>query len=322
VVLPTHKLLDQAKEKAAGKDAIGTTGRGIGPAYYDKVNRMGIRVGDLLEDGVFREKLGRTLQAHNEILTRLYGADPVSTDEIFQEYRALGEKLRPYVADCVALLNGAMKQGKSLLFEGAQGTILDVDHGTYPFVTSSNTVAGAACIGSGVGPTAVEQVVGVVKAYTTRVGNGPFPTEIPGEAGAKLRTLGNEYGATTGRERRCGWFDAVVVRRAAMVNGLTHLAVTKLDVLDGFEALKLCVAYRLDGKDVEHFPASLARLERVEPVYETLPGWNASTSGATRPEELPENARNYLRRLSELVGVPVGLLSLGPKRHQTIRMGL
>ena len=321
VVLPTHKILDQLKERSAGKDAIGTTGRGIGPAYYDKVNRCGIRVGDLLEDGL-REKLERTLAVHNEIITRLYEGEAVSTDSVFAEYRALGERLRPYVKDCVALLNGALKQGKSLLFEGAQGTILDVDHGTYPFVTSSNTVAGAACTGSGVGPTAIQQSIGVVKAYTTRVGNGPFPTEISGVLGAELRRIGNEYGATTGRERRCGWFDAVVVRRAAMVNGLTHLAVTKLDVLDTFEELQVCVAYELDGERVDHFPSSISRLERVQPVYETLPGWKADTTGALRLEDLPPNARSYLDRLSELVDVPVGMLSLGPKRHQTIRMGL
>jgi len=321
VVLPTHKILDQLKEKAAGKDAIGTTGRGIGPAYYDKVNRTGIRVGDLLEDGL-REKLERTLAVHNEIITRLYNSAPVSVDTIYTEYRALGERLRPYIKDCVPLLSQALKQNKSLLFEGAQGTILDVDHGTYPFVTSSNTVAGAACTGSGVGPTAVQQVIGVVKAYTTRVGNGPFPTEISGGLGAELRRIGNEYGATTGRERRCGWFDAVVVRRAAMVNGLTHLAVTKLDVLDTFEELKLCVAYQLNGERVEHFPVSIARLEQVEPIYETMPGWKSDTTKILRYEDLPVNAKNYLQRLSELVDVPIGLLSLGPKRHETIRMGI
>lgn len=322
VVLPTHKLLDQLKEKGAGKDAIGTTGRGIGPAYYDKVSRCGVRVGDLLEDAELREKLGRTLAVHNEIISRLYGGEAASVDAVFAEYRALGESLRPYVADCVALLDQALKQGKNLLFEGAQGTILDVDHGTYPFVTSSNTVAGAACVGSGVGPTAVQQVIGVVKAYTTRVGNGPFPTEIQGVLGGELRRIGNEFGATTGRERRCGWFDAVVARRAAMVNGLTHLAVTKPDVLDSFREIQICVAYKLDGQRVDHFPASISRLERVEPIYETLPGWQADTTTALRLDDLPRNAINYLRRLSELVNVPVGLLSLGPKRHQTIRMGL
>ncbi len=322
VVLPTHKFLDQFQEMAAGKDAIGTTGRGIGPAYYDKVNRTGVRVGDLLDDEALRERLTRSLITHNELITRVHGGQEVSVDAVFAEYRAFGERLRPYVTDCVALLSDALKHGKNLLFEGAQGTILDVDHGTYPFVTSSNTVAGAACVGSGVGPTAIQQVVGVVKAYTTRVGNGPFPTEISGALGAKLREIGHEFGATTGRERRCGWFDAVVARRAAMLNGLTHLAVTKLDVLDSFEEIKLCVGYQLDGRWVEHFPASLASLERVQPVYETLTGWMEDTRGVRRAEDLPPQARNYLHRLSELVTVPLGLLSLGPKRHQTIRMGL
>jgi adenylosuccinate synthase len=322
VVLPTHKLLDQLKEKAAGKDAIGTTGRGIGPAYYDKVARVGVRVGDLLEDALLRARLEKALAAHNEVIVKIYGGSPVSADAVHAEYLALGERLRPYVCDCVALLGKAIKQGKNLLFEGAQGTILDVDHGTYPFVTSSNTIAGAACAGSGVGPTAIHQAVGVVKAYTTRVGNGPFPTEIEGVLGAELRRIGHEFGATTGRERRCGWFDAVVVRRAAMVNGLTHLAVTKLDVLDTFDEIRVCTAYEIDGARVEHFPSSLARLERVKPVYETLPGWKADTTAVARAEDLPANARRYLDRLSELVDVPVGLLSLGPKRHQTIRMGM
>jgi adenylosuccinate synthase len=322
VVLPTHKLLDQLKEKAAGKDAIGTTGRGIGPAYYDKVARVGVRVGDLLEDDLLRARLEKALAAHNEIIVKIFGGTPVDVDPVHAQYRAFGEALRPYVADCVALLGGALKNKKNLLFEGAQGTILDVDHGTYPFVTSSNTIAGAACAGSGVGPTAIDQVIGVVKAYTTRVGNGPFPTEIVGGLGADLRRIGHEFGATTGRERRCGWFDAVVVRRAAMVNGLTHLAVTKLDVLDTFESIEVCTAYEIDGQRVDHFPSSLARLERVKPVYETLPGWKSDTTGITDAKDLPVNARKYLDRLAALVDVPVGLLSLGPKRHQTIRMGM
>ncbi|HEX2613261.1 MAG TPA: adenylosuccinate synthetase, partial [Fibrobacteria bacterium] len=248
--------------------------------------------------------------------------DAADVGPIHAEYRAYGEKLRPYVADCVALLAGALKANKGLLFEGAQGTFLDVDHGTYPFVTSSNTVSGAACAGSGVGPTAIQQVIGVVKAYTTRVGNGPFPTEIEGAPGAELRRIGHEFGATTGRERRCGWFDAVVVRRAAQVNGLTHLAVTKLDVLDSFESIDVCVAYEIDGVRAENFPSSLARLERVRPVYETLPGWKSDTTAITDAKDLPVNARRYLDRLAELVDVPVGMLSLGPKRHQTIRMGM
>lgn len=322
VVLPYHKVLDQLREKAAGKAAIGTTGRGIGPAYFDKVNRSGVRVGDLLEEDKFRDKLKRLVAGHNEVIVKMFGGEPLSDDAIFEEYRTLGRSLAPYVRDTVALVNQALKAGKRLLFEGAQGTILDVDHGTYPFVTSSNTVAAAACIGSGVGPTAIDQVLGVVKAYTTRVGNGPFPTEIEGEVGKELRRIGNEYGATTGRERRCGWFDAVLVRRAALVNGLTHLAITKMDVMDGFEEIQVCTGYDHDGGRMDQFPSQLSKLEKVKPVWETLPGWKSSTEGITKWQDLPENARKYLNRLSELLEVPIGLVSLGPKRHQTIDMGI
>ena len=320
VVLPYHKVLDQLKEKAAGKAAIGTTGRGIGPAYYDKVNRSGIRVGDLLEEGGLREKLDRHVAGHNEVIVKMYGGDPLSADTIFEEFRELGRRLAPYITDTVALVNAALKQGKRLIFEGAQGTVLDVDHGTYPFVTSSNTVAAAACIGSGVGPTAVDQVIGVVKAYTTRVGNGPFPTEIPGDIGKELRRVGHEYGATTGRERRCGWFDAVLVRRAAMVNGLTHLAITKMDVMDAFDEIQVCTAYEVDGRRLDQFPSQISTLEKVKPIYETLPGWKSPTVEVTEWKDLPENARKYLNRVAELLEVPIGIISLGPKRHQTIQL--
>jgi adenylosuccinate synthase len=322
VVLPYHKTLDQLKEKAAGSAAIGTTGRGIGPAYYDKANRNGVRVGDLLEEGLLREKIMRTAAGHNEVIVKVFGAEPLSADKMFEEYRELGRRLAPFVCDTVALINKALKQGKRLIFEGAQGTILDVDHGTYPFVTSSNTVAAAACVGSGVGPTAVNQVIGVVKAYTTRVGNGPFPTEIPGDIGKELRRVGHEYGATTGRERRCGWFDAVLVRRAAMVNGLTHLAITKMDVMDAFDEIQVCTHYEVDGKRMDQFPAQLSVLEKVKPVYETLPGWKAPTSGISAWKDLPKNAQAYLTRVAALLDVPIGIISLGPKRHQTIQMGL
>jgi adenylosuccinate synthase len=326
VVFPWHKVLDQLKEKAAGKDAIGTTGRGIGPCYNDKVSRNGIRVLDLLDEKSLREKVIRQTAVNNHLISRLYGeiyeGKPLDPDAIFAEYRDLGVQLRPLVADTVVLLNEALRAKQRLLFEGAQGTILDVDHGTYPFVTSSNTIAAAACTGSGVGPTAIQQVIGVVKAYTTRVGNGPFPTEIEGEMGEHLRVVGGEYGATTGRNRRCGWFDAVVVRRAALVNGLTHLAITKMDVLDTWDTIEVCTAYRCDGKSISHFPNSPSVLERCQPIYETLPGWKQDTTGVTRWEELPRNAQHYLARLSDLVGVPMGLLSLGPKRHQTIELGM
>jgi adenylosuccinate synthase len=322
VVLPYHKTLDQMKEKAAGKAAIGTTGRGIGPAYYDKVNRSGVRVGDLLEEDQLRDRIKAMGALHNDIIQKVFGGEPLPPDQVFEDYRALGKRLAPYVNDTVALVNHALKSGKRLLFEGAQGTILDVDHGTYPFVTSSNTVAAAACVGSGVGPTAIHQVLGVVKAYTTRVGNGPFPTEITGKIGQELRRIGNEYGATTGRERRCGWFDAVLVKRAAMINGLTHLCITKMDVMDTFDEIQICAAYELDGKRMDQFPSQLSRLAKVKPVWESLPGWKSPTAGITQWQDLPGNARKYLQRLSQVLEVPIGLVSLGPKRHQTIAMGL
>ncbi|MDB5104022.1 MAG: adenylosuccinate synthetase [Fibrobacteres bacterium] len=320
VVLPYHKVLDQLKEKAAGKAAIGTTGRGIGPAYYDKVNRTGIRVGDLLEEASLREKLTRHVASHNETIQKMYGGEPLSADAIFAEYRELGRRIAPYVADTVAIINSALKQGKRLIFEGAQGTVLDVDHGTYPFVTSSNTVAAAACVGSGVGPTAIQQVIGVVKAYTTRVGNGPFPTEELGAIGKELRLVGHEYGATTGRERRCGWFDAVLVRRAAMVNGLTHLAITKMDVMDAFDEIQVCTHYELDGRRLDQFPSQISAVERVKPIYETMPGWKSPTVEVREWKDLPENARKYLTRIADLLEVPIGIISLGPKRHQTIQL--
>jgi adenylosuccinate synthase len=320
VVLPYHKVLDQLKEKAAGKAAIGTTGRGIGPAYYDKVNRCGIRVGDLLEEAALNAKIRAQVADRNELIQKMFGAEPLSADKIFEEYREYGRRLKPYVADTVAIINSALKQGKRLIFEGAQGTVLDVDHGTYPFVTSSNTVAAAACIGSGVGPTAIHQVIGVVKAYTTRVGNGPFPTEDLGEIGKELRLVGHEYGATTGRERRCGWFDAVLVRRAAMVNGLTHLAITKMDVMDDFDEIQVCTAYEIDGRRMDQFPSQISALEKVKPIYETLPGWKSPTVGVTEWKDLPEKARKYLKRVADLLEVPIGIISLGPKRHQTVQL--
>jgi adenylosuccinate synthase len=322
VVLPYHKVLDQLKEKAAGKAAIGTTGRGIGPAYYDKVNRSGIRVGDLLEENALKARIHAQVADRNVLIQKLYGAEPLSADAIFEEYRELGRRLSPYVADTVAIINSALKQGKRLIFEGAQGTVLDVDHGTYPFVTSSNTVAAAACIGSGVGPTAIDQVIGVVKAYTTRVGNGPFPTEDLGEIGKKLRLIGHEYGATTGRERRCGWFDAVLVRRAAMINGLTHLAITKMDVMDDFDEIQICTAYEVNGRKMDQFPSQISALEKVKPIYESMPGWKSPTVGVTEWKDLPEKARKYLKRVADLLEVPIGIISLGPKRHQTIQMDL
>jgi adenylosuccinate synthase len=318
VVLPFHKMSDQLQEKAAGKHAIGTTGRGIGPCYSDKVNRLGVRIGDLLD----REELQRRIEAlaavRNNEFVKLYGAAPLAVEPIVEEYAEYGRRLAPYVCDVTVYLDAAQKEGKRLIFEGAQGTVLDVDHGTYPYVTSSNTVAGSAACGSGVGPTTITRVVGVVKAYTTRVGNGPFPTEQFDEVGEKLSKIGQEFGATTGRKRRCGWFDAPVVRKAAMVNGLTHLAITKVDVLDTFEKIQICTGYRIDGKVYKTIPNRVSLVGRAEPIYEEMPGWNVSTAHCTKWSDLPLPLQNYLNRLSELLEVPVGWISVGPSREQTI----
>ena len=318
IVLPFHKVADRLREQAAGKRAIGTTGRGIGPCYSDKVNRLGVRASALLDESELRERLQVLADARNPEFVKLYGAEPLEVEPIVREYAEYGRRLAPYVCDVAEYLYEQRKAGKRLVFEGAQGTILDVDHGTYPFVTSSNTVAGSAACGSGIGPTAIDRVVGVVKAYTTRVGNGPFPTELDGAEGDRLRELGNEFGATTGRKRRCGWFDAPVVRRAASVNGLTHLAMTKVDVLDTFDTIKICVGYMVDGKLHRTIPNQLSLVERAEPVYEEMPGWKKPTCKCKTWEDLPVELRNYLNRLSELVEVPMGWISVGPGREQTI----
>ncbi|MCL2207375.1 MAG: adenylosuccinate synthase [Fibromonadales bacterium] len=318
VVLPWHIACDKLKEAKAGKSAIGTTGRGIGPCYSDKVNRHGVRVGDLLSEQDLRPRIEDIAGFRNEEFKKMFEAEAIDSEPVIKEYLELGEQLRPYICDISPYLQESLKAKKQIIFEGAQGTILDVDHGTYPFVTSSNTVAGYASCGSGVGPTAIEQVIGVVKAYTTRVGNGPFPTELQNEIGEKLRSIGGEYGATTGRPRRCGWFDAPVVRKAAAVNGLTHLAITKLDVLDTFKEIKICTDYKIEGREVLHFPNSLAQVALCEPVYETMPGWECSTSKCRSWNDLPENAQKYLIRLSELAGVKIGMISIGAKRDESI----
>lgn len=318
VVLPYHSALDRAKEKKAGKAAIGTTGRGIGPCYSDKVNRIGVRVGDLLDEKELRPRVEAMAKVHNEEFRVMYDVPEIDPEQVIKDYLSLGEKIKPFVRDVSDFLFAQVKAGKRLIFEGAQGTILDVDHGTYPFVTSSNTVSGYAACGSGLGPTAIDQVVGVVKAYTTRVGNGPFPTELLDETGDKLRKIGNEYGATTGRNRRCGWFDAPVVRKAAVVNGLTHLAITKLDVLDTFDEIQICTHYECDGEKLDLIPNQLSKVSRCTPVYETMPGWNASTAACRSWDSLPENAKKYLMRMSELVGVKIGMISIGAKRDESI----
>ncbi|MEO5364081.1 MAG: adenylosuccinate synthase [Magnetococcus sp. DMHC-8] len=318
LIMPYHRELDIAREKRKGKGKIGTTGRGIGPAYEDKIGRRGIRVDDLFNRQVFEDKLRENLAYHNFMLENFYQSPTFSFETIRDDYLRMGESLLPFVDDVVGLLDDADRAGRSILFEGAQGTMLDVDHGTYPFVTSSSTVAGGACTGTGVGPTRIDAVLGVVKAYATRVGGGPFPTELNDAMGEHLSRVGHEFGATTGRARRCGWFDAVVARHAVRVNGITGLVVTKLDVLDGLPTVKVCVAYQRNGRRLDTMPANPAILDLCEPIYEELPGWSEPTSQARRLEDLPQAARHYLRQLEALSGLPVAILSVGPDREQTI----
>ncbi len=320
LIMPYHKLLDTTREAAEGASKIGTTGRGIGPAYVDKYDRCGIRIVDLLDRSTLAEKLLKNLESKNKVLQRIYDRDSMDTEKIIQDYLEFDRRIDAYVKDTTLLINRAIDAGEEVLIEGAQGTMLDIDFGTYPYVTSSNPTAGGACTGLGIGPTRIDRVLGVVKAYTTRVGMGPMPTEFDTEFGDQMRQLGGEYGATTGRPRRCGWFDAVVVRMAAMINGLTHLAITKLDVLDTLPEIKICTAYRYQGRVMEHYPAELWIQEQLEPVYESHPGWLCSTQEAHSFDELPENARSYLRRISELTRTPISLISVGSKRSQTIFM--
>ncbi|MGH7860453.1 MAG: adenylosuccinate synthase, partial [Candidatus Binatia bacterium] len=318
LILPYHKAIDLARERLRGKGKIGTTGRGIGPAYEDKVARIGIRVVDLLEEDTFREKLHATLVEKNVYLRSILGERALDFDETFETYRRIGESLRPHVCDTGRFLDREIRAGKRVLFEGGQGTMLDVDHGTYPFVTSSNCVAGAVVPGSGVPGRLIRSTIGITKAYTTRVGSGPFPTELHDDLGKKLRQDGDEYGSTTGRARRCGWFDSVVVRHAARLSALDGLAVTKLDVLGAFDPVRVCVAYRCGSERLEFMPASSKKLAIAEPVYEDLPGWKENLSGARRLEDLPAAARRYLDRLAALTGVPVRIVSVGAKRDETI----
>ncbi len=315
LVLPYHKLLDQASEK---HQQIGTTGRGIGPAYEDKIGRRGVRVADLLAPGDLRALFEERLARANAVLVMLGASTRADLDEHLALAARLAERLRPLTTDTGLLVHRALRDGRRVLLEGAQGAMLDVDHGTYPFVTSSSTTAGGATIGAGIGPTEIDGVLGVVKAYTTRVGNGPLPTAAGGELEEQLRTLGGEFGATTGRARRCGWFDATVVRYAVRVNGLTGLAVTKLDVLDTFTEIPVGIGYRLDGVACEEMPSDVARLDRVAPIYETLPGWQQSTAGARKLADLPPQARAYLDRLQDLAGAPIRYVSVGTRRDQII----
>ena len=318
LIMPYHKALDQAKERWRDAGAIGTTGRGIGPAYVDKFARSGIRVVDLLDADVLRAKLTAAIEEKNEILREIYGADELDVDAIVEEYRDFDQKIDAYVTDTSHFLADALAAGQTILAEGAQGALLDVDHGTYPYVTSSHPTAGGCCTGLGVPPTAVDRVIGIVKAYSTRVGNGPFPTELLDATGERLRAVGAEFGATTGRPRRCGWLDLVALRYTARLNGFTELAITKLDVLAGLGELQVCTAYEVDGKRTERFPTDLATLERAVPVYEAVAGFAGALDGLTSLGDLPSAARDYLAFVSAFVGVPVSVVSTGPRREETL----
>jgi adenylosuccinate synthase len=318
LILPSHVALDAAREKARGASAIGTTGRGIGPAYEDKVSRRALRVSDLFVREQFASKLGEVLDYHNFLLQKYFGTTPVDFSKTLDESLAAAETVAPITADVTQILQDLADDDQSILFEGAQGTFLDIDHGTYPFVTSSNTVAAAASTGTGVGPLNLDYILGIVKAYTTRVGAGPFPTELFDDMGEHLGTVGAEFGATTGRPRRCGWFDAVALRRSIVNSSVSGLCVTKLDVLDGLETVRICVGYEIDGEAIKGVPVVVDRFADCQPVYEDMPGWSESTVGATSYEDLPENARNYLSRIEALVQTPIDIISTGPDRAQTI----
>ncbi|MBD3315994.1 MAG: adenylosuccinate synthase [Chitinivibrionales bacterium] len=322
MVLPYHKALDQAAESRKSGVTIGTTGRGIGPAYADKAARTGIRVGDLRDWDAFEAKIAAAYSQKKDTIEKVYGGTlKMEPAPILEQYKTIKDRILAFVTDTSHFAFEASRAGKRLLFEGAQGTLLDIDHGTYPFVTSSNTIAGAACTGAGIGPCAIDHAVGIVKTYTTRVGNGPFPTEQDNAMGERLRKEGGEFGATTGRPRRCGWFDSVIVRKAVQTSGLTRLALTKLDVLNTFEEIKVCTHYEIDGKRIDQFPSHISLLEKVVPVYESLPGWERDLSGCRTIDDLPENARKYVRRLQELCyNVPILLVSVGPERRQTIEV--
>jgi len=318
VILPSHVRLDQCREISRGSGKIGTTGRGIGPAYEDKVARRGIRIKDLYDESNLKDKLGELLGYHNFLLSKLYGSDSIDFQQTYDTLVANAALLEEIVGDVSSLLNTGLSKGDRFLFEGAQGALLDIDHGTYPFVTSSNCVSGTAASGSGVGPGALDYVLGITKAYTTRVGSGPFPTELNDEIGARIAERGAEFGATTGRPRRCGWFDVVALRRSSQINGLSGVCVTKLDVLDGLDSIKVCTGYRLHGEVIDLPPSGADALSECEPIYEDLPGWSDSTYGLTRWADLPENAKSYLVYLEKQIGVPIDIVSTGPDRSETI----
>jgi adenylosuccinate synthase len=319
LIMPYHASLDQAKEAAlCDSQKIGTTGRGIGPCYMDKVGRVGIKAGDLLDDALFREKLKAAIEEKNYLLTTKYNVAPVRFDEIYRQFQEYAEKLTPFYGNVSVELDKARKNNQNILFEGAQGTQLDIDHGTYPFVTSSNTIAGNACNGSGFGPAYIDAVVGILKAYTTRVGAGPFPTELTDETGDQLQGKGCEFGATTGRRRRCGWLDGVVANDAARLNGLTGLAITKLDVLSGQKNIKIATSYDLEGKTISEMPSNIKQASAVTPVYESLEGWKEDIENVRENEDLPIQAKDYIRRIEDLIGVPANIVSVGPDRAETL----
>jgi adenylosuccinate synthase len=318
LITPYHRTIDKVTERFLGNSKIGTTGRGIGPAYADKINRIGIRVQDLFDPSILRQKIESARRDKNQILIKVFNRKNIELQEVLDEYLGYAEILRPYVTDTVLLLNKALESGKTVLLEGSQGTLLDVDHGTYPFVTSSNPTAGGACTGSGIGPTKITRVIGIVKAYTTRVGSGPFPTELLDEDGEKLRSIGGEVGVTTGRPRRCGWYDAPIARYAVRVNGLTDFFLTKLDVLTGWEKIPVCVAYEVDGKRVEELPSSQSDFHHAVPIYEYLSGWTEDISNARSLADLPKNAQAYVKYLEEISGAPMSAIGVGPGRTQTI----
>jgi adenylosuccinate synthase len=318
ITMPYHRKIDQASEESRGEYKIGTTGRGIGPTYADKSERTGIRVLDLMNSVHLREQLGWTINYKNVILEKLYNLPPLDPEKVIEEYLKYAEYLKPFVVDSSLKIYEAVQEKKNVLFEGAQGTLLDLDHGTYPYVTSSNPIAGGACVGAGVGPTTIDRVIGVAKAYTTRVGEGPFPTELNDQVGQLLGDLGAEFGTTTGRRRRCGWFDAVIGRYAVRINGLDCLAITKLDVLDELAEIKVCVAYEIDGEICNHFPTNASYFANCKPVYKTLPGWQEDTTSCRSLEDLPKPALTYLKYLAELMKVPIAIVSVGPGRDQTI----
>ncbi|MEY2637856.1 MAG: hypothetical protein RLZZ194_346 [Actinomycetota bacterium] len=318
LITPYHRTIDKVTERFLGKAKIGTTGRGIGPAYADKINRIGIRVQDLFDPSILRQKLEAALRDKNQVLVKVFNRNNINVDDVLAEYLNYAEILRPYVADTALLLNKALEEGKTVLLEGSQGTLLDVDHGTYPYVTSSNPTSGGACTGSGIGPTKIDRVIGILKAYTTRVGSGPFPTELFDEDGEALRRIGGEVGVTTGRNRRCGWFDAPIARYATRVNGLTDFFLTKLDVLTGWEKIPVCVAYEVDGKRVEEVPASQSDFHHAKPIYEYLDGWKEDISNCKKFEDLPINAQKYVKYLEKISGAPMSAIGVGPGRDQTI----